>query len=134
GWHWERIYGRAPALDDLVVPARTMAPVKAYDAVEAFKHDLAELGLHVEAGEHRDRGGHDLRSWYMTATVECGCESLVLRAYNPRRSRGRPGGLPAVQLGHHVLRDLQAPGVGARRRGPAAPSRRPKCCESLEKA
>jgi hypothetical protein len=30
-------------------------------AVHAFKADLQELGLRVEAGERRDRGGHDLR-------------------------------------------------------------------------
>jgi hypothetical protein len=29
--------------------------------VYAFKDDLETLGLRIEAGEHRDRGGHDLR-------------------------------------------------------------------------
>jgi integrase len=89
--HWPRIYGRMPGLDDFVVPTRTMAPVKAYDAVEAFKRDLETLGLRVEAGEHRDRGGHDLRSWFLTATVECGCESLVLR----RTTHAAPGDILA---------------------------------------
>ena len=39
----------------------------------------AELGLRIEAGEHRDRGGHDLRSWYETRAIEDGADSLILR-------------------------------------------------------
>jgi hypothetical protein len=58
--HWERIYGRAPTSDDLVVPTRNLTTIDASDAVHAFKADLQELGLRVEAGEHRDRGGHGL--------------------------------------------------------------------------
>lgn len=77
--HWERIYGRSPGLDDLVVPTRNMTPVNAADAGKAFKLDLAELELRVEAGEHRDRGGHDLRSWYETRAIEDGADSLILR-------------------------------------------------------
>jgi integrase len=30
--HWERVYGRAPGADDLIVPARTMGPIAASDA------------------------------------------------------------------------------------------------------
>lgn len=89
--HWPRIYGRQPTLDDLVVPTRNGTPVNAADAVEAFKRDLDALGLRVEAGEFRDRGGHDLRSWYLTATVDCGCESLVLR----RTTHAAPGDVTA---------------------------------------
>ena len=77
--HWERVYGRSPGLDDLVVPTRNMTSVNAADAGKAFKLDLAELGLRVGAGEHRDRGGHDLRSWYETRAIEDGADSLILR-------------------------------------------------------
>jgi integrase len=77
--HWERIYGRAPTADDLVVPTRNLTTVDASDAVHAFKADLAALGLRIEAGEHRDRGGHDLRSWFITTCQEHGAHRDLLR-------------------------------------------------------
>jgi hypothetical protein len=40
-----------------VVPTRNGTPIDASDAVHAFKADLDVLGLRVEAGERRDRGG-----------------------------------------------------------------------------
>jgi len=42
--HWERIYGRAPTIDDLIVPTRNMTPIDPKDPNEAFKRDLAALG------------------------------------------------------------------------------------------
>ncbi|HTL32338.1 MAG TPA: hypothetical protein VL326_04410, partial [Kofleriaceae bacterium] len=45
----------------------------------AFTADLARLGLRVDAGEERDRGGHDLRGWYKTRTIEDGADSLIIR-------------------------------------------------------
>lgn len=77
--HWERTYGRQPTADDFVVPTRTMKPVDGADAVNAMKADLATLGLRVEAGKKRDRGGHDLRSWYKTRCIEDGGDSLIVR-------------------------------------------------------
>lgn len=77
--HWERIYGRKPAADDFVVPTRTGRCVSAGDACEAFKRDLAALGLRVKAGRKRDRGGHDLRSWYETRCIEDGADTNLLR-------------------------------------------------------
>lgn len=77
--HWQRIYGRAPTSDDFVVPARTMRCVNASDAGEYMKRDLTSLGLRVEAGKLRDRGGHDLRSWYQTRMIEDGADSLIIR-------------------------------------------------------
>jgi hypothetical protein len=47
--------------------------------MQAFKADLTALGLRVEAGERRDRGGHDLRSWYKTRCIEDGADSLIVR-------------------------------------------------------
>jgi integrase len=89
--HWQRIYGRAPALDDFVVPARTMTPVKAAEAGEAFVCDLATLELRVDAGKRRKRGGHDLRSWYKTQTIEDGGDSLIIR----RTTHAIPGDVNA---------------------------------------
>jgi hypothetical protein len=76
--HWERIYGRAPTSDDLIVPTRNMTPTAPKEANEAFKHDLAALGLRIEAGEYRDRGGHDLRSWFITTCQEHGAHRDLL--------------------------------------------------------
>jgi hypothetical protein len=55
--HWERIYGRAPTDDDLVVPTRTMKPVAVEKAAKGMKADLKALKVRVEAGKHRPRGG-----------------------------------------------------------------------------
>jgi integrase len=77
--HWERIYSRAPTANDLVVSVRNLTTIDASDAVHAFKADLAALGLRVEAGEHRDRGGHDLRSWFITTCQLHGAHRDLLR-------------------------------------------------------
>jgi len=77
--HWARIYGRAPTSDDFIVPARTMRPLNKSDMAHAMKEDLAELGLRIEAGKHRSRGGHDLRAWFKTRAVEDGADSVILR-------------------------------------------------------
>jgi integrase len=76
---WPTVYGRALELDDLVVPARTMRPIAAADAGHALKADLGALGLRVAAGAHRDRGGHDLRGWYLTQTIVDGADPVLLR-------------------------------------------------------
>jgi len=77
--HWQRVYGRAPTPDDFIVPTRTFRCVAGKDAVVALKRDLATLELRVEAGDDRDRGGHDLRSWYKTQTIEDDADSLIIR-------------------------------------------------------
>lgn len=77
--HWERIYGRAPTADDFVVPARTLQPIHSSDANHAMKDDLDALELRRKAGKSRDRGGHDLRSWYKTRCIEDGADSLIIR-------------------------------------------------------
>lgn len=43
--HWERIYGRAPTSDDLIVPARTMSPIAVEKAGGYFKADLEASGF-----------------------------------------------------------------------------------------
>ena len=77
--HWKRVYGRDPQPDDLIIPARTMQPLSATRAALAFKEDLAALGLRVDAGEFRDRGGHDLRAWFITTCQEHGAHRDLLR-------------------------------------------------------
>lgn len=76
--HWERVYGRPPTDDDFIVPARTMRPVNNADASHAFATDLEALGLRVRAGSRRNRGGHDLRAWFQTQTVEDGADSMII--------------------------------------------------------
>jgi hypothetical protein len=77
--HWERIYGRAPTADDLIIPTRTMKPIDKTDAARAMKADLVALGLRVEAGKNRSRGGHALRSWFITTCQEHGAHRDLLR-------------------------------------------------------
>jgi hypothetical protein len=62
-----------------VVPTRNPTPIDSADVVHAFRADLEALGLRVEAGERRDRGGHDLRGWYKTRCIEDGADSLIIR-------------------------------------------------------
>jgi integrase len=76
--HWERIYGRRPTDDDFVVPARTMRCVNAADAGHAMQDDFAALGIRHKAGKHRNRGGHDLRSWYRTRCIEDDADSTLI--------------------------------------------------------
>lgn len=77
--HWERIYGRKPTVDDYVVPTRAFTCVNGADACHAFHDDLVALGLRVKAGKTRNRGGHDLRSWFKTRCVEDGADWALLR-------------------------------------------------------
>lgn len=76
---WASVFGRAPTDSDLVVPARIMKPQHTGVAVKSFKRDLAMLGMRVKAGESRARGGHDLRSWYMTRMIEDGADGLIIK-------------------------------------------------------
>jgi integrase len=76
---WPEIHGRKPKSTDLVVPTRNMTQVSANDAGRAMKYDLDNLGLRKDAGEHRDRGGHDLRAWFITSCQEAGAHRDLLR-------------------------------------------------------
>jgi integrase len=77
--HWETHFGRKPVADDFIVPGPEMVPVNKNDACGALKFDLKTLGLRVAAGKFRSRGGHDLRSWFKTATIEDGADSDLIR-------------------------------------------------------
>lgn len=76
---WKLIYGRPPLPDDLIVPARSGNPVRPRAAVKVMKHDLLRLGLRLDAGEQRDRGGHDLRAWFITHALDGGASSDALQ-------------------------------------------------------
>jgi integrase len=77
--HWERVYGRKSTSDDLIVPTRAMNPIAVSDAARYYKEDLRTLGIRVEAGQYRDRGGHDLRAWFITTCQEHGAHRDLLR-------------------------------------------------------
>jgi integrase len=77
--HWARVYGRARTDDDLIVPTRAMNPIQAADGARMFKADLKALGLRTGAGQFRDRGGHDLRAWFITTCQENGAHRDLLR-------------------------------------------------------
>jgi integrase len=77
--HWARLYGRQPTPDDLIVPTRAMSPVSPTIAARAFKEDLTALGMRLRAGRERDRGGHDLRAWFITTAQEHGAHRDLLR-------------------------------------------------------
>jgi hypothetical protein len=79
--HWRRIYGRQPTADDFVVPTRTMSCVNVADTGHALTQNLPALGLRVEAGKTRKRGGHDLRSWFQTRCIEDGADSVIVRSF-----------------------------------------------------
>jgi integrase len=76
---WALAYGRKPKATDLLVPTRNQTTVDANDAVRAFVYDLAKLELRVDAGRHRNRGGHDLRAWFITSCQEAGAHRDLLR-------------------------------------------------------
>jgi integrase len=77
--HWERIYGHPPGPDDLIVPTLTGRHVNVSDAGHDLTDDLTQLGLRVMAGARRKRGGHDLRSWFITTCQEHGAHRDLLR-------------------------------------------------------
>src|SRR6185437_5682580 len=76
---WERTYGRTPGLDDLIVPGADLEPMPVGDAGAAMKEDLQALGLRLKAGDVRDRGGHDLRGFFISQAIEDGADSLLIR-------------------------------------------------------
>jgi hypothetical protein len=64
---------------DQFSPTRTMKPIDKIDAARAIHADLRALGLRVEAGRSKKRGGHDLRSWFITTCQEHGAHRDLLR-------------------------------------------------------
>ncbi|HWO21210.1 MAG TPA: hypothetical protein VNO30_20720, partial [Kofleriaceae bacterium] len=91
--HWERVYGRSPGLDDLVVPTRNMTPVNAADAGKAFKVDLAELGLRV--GRRRAPRSRRARSAELVRDPRDGRRRRLAdpTPHHARRAQGRRQGL-----------------------------------------
>lgn len=75
---WERTYGRAPTADDLIAPTRAMTAPDGRQSCAAFQRDLVTLGLRQKAGQARNRGGHDLRSWFISTCQENGAHRDIL--------------------------------------------------------
>jgi integrase len=98
---WPTIYGRAPEPDDYIVPTRKFTPVDPSDAIIAFKADLEGLGLRVNAGAFRARGGHDMRAWFMSTGVEDGANIAVLQRITHTKKKDVVSGY--TRLPWHVL-------------------------------
>jgi integrase len=77
--HWPRIHGRTPGLDDYIVPSAAGTPLTAPGSARRFREDLQRLGLRVKAGRFRSRGGHDLRSFFISACQENGAHADLLK-------------------------------------------------------
>jgi len=56
---WERIFGRQPSAEDLIIPTRNMTVRQSPESQEAFLNDLTTLAF-------RRRRGHDLRRTFIT--------------------------------------------------------------------
>ncbi len=70
---WERIYGRPPTSDDLIVPTRNMTIRESPESQHALHEDLALLNL-------RARRGHDLRRTFITLAEVDGARKDILEA------------------------------------------------------
>lgn len=90
--HWVRIYGRQPTPDDYIVPTRNLTCVNAKDAGDGFQDDLKALELRQAAGKRRKRGGHDLRSWFITRLAEDGADSQLTRRFTHASAKDVEGG------------------------------------------
>lgn len=92
---WAEAYGRMPTDEDLIVPTIavgrgkwrpssrrgpvTLRHTSAQDSQKAIVADLGVLKLRLKAGKDRNRGGHDLRSWFITTAQEHGAHRDLLR-------------------------------------------------------
>lgn len=85
---WERMYGRAPKDDDLIVRTRRAGNTyRAADTQVRFVEDLGKLGLRTKAST-RNRRGHDLRRTLITLARADGAIDSLLRwvTHGPRPS------------------------------------------------
>lgn len=81
---WSTIYGRAPRADDYVIPTLKLGMRDASESGKLFKRDLIKLGMRDADAEGRERGGHDLRSWFITTAQEHGAHRDLLRVVTHR--------------------------------------------------
>lgn len=89
-WHrrgYRATYGRAPSPDDLIVPDLHGGHLDCTDAARDYVADLRLLGLRIEAGRKpaqngrkRYRGGHDLRSWFISHAKVCRADRDIIKA------------------------------------------------------
>jgi integrase len=76
---WPSFYGRAPELEDFIVPTRKMTKRDANEAQRQLVYDLEKLGLRTKAGKERNRRGHDLRRTLITLARQDGAIDSMLR-------------------------------------------------------
>lgn len=88
---WVALHGHQPSPDDLVAPTKEGNMVSANLAGKSMTYDLEKLGLRVKAGT-RNRGGHDLRAWFITTCQECGAHRDLLRVITHTSSGDVMGG------------------------------------------
>ncbi len=69
---WARYYGRAPRVDDLMVPTRAGKVRSPQNTIKHFHKDLRRIGL-------RQRRGHDLRRTFITLLQVDGANRDVIR-------------------------------------------------------
>lgn len=75
---WERLYGRAPKDEDLVVPTDELRPRNRKDAQDALLRDLVRLGLRKTAAS-TTRRGHDFRATLTTLALDDGAAPHLIR-------------------------------------------------------
>ncbi len=75
---WAARHGHDPGPDDLVVATQQGRLVTANAAGKDMVYDVAKVGLRAKAGS-RNRGGHDLRAWFVTECQANGATRDILR-------------------------------------------------------
>lgn len=76
---WPGIYGHEPRPDDRIVATKDGAVISANLAGSYMADDMDKVGMPKPAGEHRNRGGHDMRAWFITSCQEAGAHRELLR-------------------------------------------------------
>lgn len=69
---WQRMFGRAPRAEDMIVPSRKLAHRNANHGLRKFHEDLERLGL-------RPRRQHDLRRTFISLALADGARKDILR-------------------------------------------------------
>jgi Histidine kinase-, DNA gyrase B-, and HSP90-like ATPase len=75
-----------------------------------FKDDLRALELRTSAGAFRDRGGHDLRAWFIISCQAQGAHRDLLRVVTAHWRRRHRERLHARDVGGALRRGCQAQG------------------------
>lgn len=84
---WASLYGRAPTIEDLIVPTRRNTVHAPAESQKQLVADLEVLGLRIRASS-RNRRGHDLRRAVITLCRSDGAADAWLRwiTHGPRKN------------------------------------------------